>query len=56
MTFVIPVWVVAGAGGFALGVVFTFWLGLRFNARQAKAAKAAAVNAVTARHGHGTRG
>lgn len=56
MTFVIPVWVMAGAGGFALGVAFTFWFGLWFNARSVKAAKAATVSAVTTRHGHGTRG
>lgn len=53
MTFVIPVWLMAGGAGFALGVAFTFWLGLRFNARQAKAAKAEALRAVTARHGRG---
>lgn len=54
MTLTIPLWLMAGAGGFALGVAFTFWVGLRYNARQARATKAAAVQAVTARHGHGT--
>ena len=54
MTFTIPLWLMTGAGGFALGVAFTFWVGLRYNARQTATAKADALKAVTARHGHGT--
>lgn len=54
MTLTIPVWFMAGGAGFALGAAFTFWVGLRYNARQVKVTKAEALRAVTARHGHGT--
>lgn len=54
MTVEIPVWIAYGGGGFALGVAFMFWVGLRFNARQVAKTKADALKAVTERHGHGT--
>lgn len=58
MTFTIPAaafWFVAGGAlGSASTFVVMFRLGLRYNRRQAAKAKADAVQAVTARHGHGT--